>query len=81
MTFYTPTKGERPTVFLCSPTNSTTFTTCCHVAICDDQALCPHCKREIDPPPSNNRFYATRSGRYDAPGFKWVSQEHSYDHS
>jgi len=28
-------------------TNSTMFTECCGVAICDDEARCPHCKREI----------------------------------
>jgi len=28
-------------------TNSTMFTECCGVAICDEQARCPRCKREI----------------------------------
>lgn len=28
-------------------TNSTMFTECCDVAICDDQACCPQCKRDI----------------------------------
>lgn len=36
-------------VFLCSPTNSTMFTSCCQVAILDDEALCPHCKAEVYP--------------------------------
>lgn len=36
-------------VFLCSPTNSTMFTSCCHTAICDDQALCPRCGEEVYP--------------------------------
>ena len=28
-------------------TNSTMFTACCCVAICDDQAKCPKCKRMV----------------------------------
>ena len=36
-------------VFLCSPTNSTMFTNCCQVAICDDQGLCPRCEKEVYP--------------------------------
>ena len=30
-------------------TNSTFFTNCCGVAICDDQANCPRCGKEILP--------------------------------
>lgn len=37
------------TVYLCSPTNSTMFTTCCHVAICDDERRCPVCDEEVHP--------------------------------
>ena len=36
-------------VYLCSPTNSTMFTTCCRVAICDDQQKCPRCKKYVYP--------------------------------
>ena len=28
-------------------TNSTLFTGCCQVAICDDEKCCPLCKREV----------------------------------
>ena len=28
-------------------TNSTMFTECCHVAICDDESCCPVCKRKV----------------------------------
>ena len=35
-------------VFLCSPTNSTMFTTCCEVAILDSEKDCPRCKEEIE---------------------------------
>lgn len=28
-------------------TNSTMFTTCCEVAICNDQRRCPYCNREV----------------------------------
>ena len=38
-----------PTVYHSSPTNSTFFTTCCRVAIGDDEARCPKCKEEIEP--------------------------------
>ena len=37
------------TVFLCCPTNSTMFTTCCQVAICDDETKCPRCKETVEP--------------------------------
>lgn len=37
------------TVFLCGPTNSTLFTTCCEVAVCDDEMVCPHCRQEVQP--------------------------------
>ncbi len=30
-----------------SGTNSTMFTECCSVAICDDQSCCPVCKRKV----------------------------------
>ena len=43
-------------VYLCSPTNSTMFTTCCHTAICDDQANCPSCGVEVLPHSSRGRW-------------------------
>ncbi len=36
------------TVYLDSPTNSTTFTTCCDVAICDNQRKCPACGEAVE---------------------------------
>ena len=36
-------------VFYCSPTNSTFFTACCEVAICDDQQKCPSCRADVYP--------------------------------
>ena len=30
-----------------SGTNSTFFTECCHVAICDCEGICPICKRKV----------------------------------
>jgi hypothetical protein len=44
------------TVFLDSPTNSTLFTTCCEVAICDDQSRCPRCHQEVFPKGRNSRW-------------------------
>jgi len=32
-----------------SPTNSTFFTTCCQVAICNDQQKCPSCHKDVYP--------------------------------
>jgi len=36
-------------VFLCSPTNSQMFTSCCETAICEDEACCPKCGDEVYP--------------------------------
>lgn len=36
-------------VFYDSPTNSTFFTTCCRVAICDHQQKCPQCRQDVYP--------------------------------
>ena len=36
-------------VFLSGPTNSTMFTTCCEVAINDEQGACPRCKQDVQP--------------------------------
>ena len=36
-------------VFYANQYNSTFFTTCCRVAICDDQQKCPHCKKDVFP--------------------------------
>lgn len=47
-----------PTVYLCSPTNSTMFTTCCDVAISAAEANCPSCKEEITPRSSAGRWEA-----------------------
>lgn len=56
-------------VFLCSPTNSTMFTTCCQVAINDDQANCPVCKAEILP--------RSREGRWASAYAPWRRKEES----
>jgi hypothetical protein len=37
------------TVRYSGPTNSTFFTTCCKVAICDDQQVCPRCREDVYP--------------------------------
>ena len=47
-----------PSVRLCSPTNSTMFTTCCGIAIRDDQELCPECRAEITPRSGADRWEA-----------------------
>lgn len=36
-------------VFHCSPTNSTHFTTCCQVAITDSEQRCPRCREDVYP--------------------------------
>ena len=54
-------------VYLCSPTNSQMFTTCCKAAICDDQQKCPRCKKDVYP------FYEGMSDkdRDEAAGGYW----------
>jgi hypothetical protein len=46
------------TIYFCSAFNSTFFTTCCRVAINDDQSLCPKCKTEITPRSHRGRWEA-----------------------
>ena len=43
-------------VYLSSPTNSTMFTTCCQVAICDDEDCCPNCKTDVTPKGRRGRW-------------------------
>lgn len=38
-----------PSVFYDNPFNSTFFTTCCKVAICDNQQRCPRCGKDVYP--------------------------------
>lgn len=46
----------QPTVYLCSRFNSTLFTTCCNVAITDDQKDCPRCRKEVWPSGRRERW-------------------------
>ncbi len=52
------------TVYFCSSTNSTFFTTCCHVAICDDESMCPMCKEEILPRSHRGRWDVAMNAFY-----------------
>ena len=55
-------KGECD-VFLCSPTNSQMFTTCCECAVCDDQSECPRCGAHVRQETSRARWnFAYRRG-------------------
>ena len=45
-------------VYLDNPTNSTLFTTCCNVAICDHQERCPRCKQDVNPKGGRARWEA-----------------------
>lgn len=36
-------------VSYCGPTNSTFFTNCCNVAICDHEQKCPFCRKDVYP--------------------------------
>jgi len=53
-----------PGVFFSSQTNSTFFTTCCRVAICDDQAQCPVCKADVLPRSHEGRWNAAMLALY-----------------
>lgn len=49
-------------VYHCSPTNSTFFTTCCRVAICDYERRCPRCREFVYPDEeSDDRLKIERS--------------------
>jgi hypothetical protein len=52
-------------VRLDSYTNSTLFTTCCGVAICNDQDRCPACGEEV-PYSSQERWEMGMRGLYGA---------------
>ncbi len=53
-----------------SKTNSTLFTTCCNVAICNDQKQCPGCEQVIDLSPQQrwniamDKLYGRKRKRY-----------------
>lgn len=47
-------------VHLCSPFNSTTFTTCCNVAICDHQRRCPQCDKLVEGDNGAERWSAAK---------------------
>lgn len=53
-------------VYSSSPTNSTCFTECCHVAICDDESVCPQCKAEVTPRSPRGRHEMTMIKMYGA---------------
>jgi len=60
-------REETTRTFLCSHTNSTTFTRCCRVAVTRDGERCPRCEREVLPYGSSARWreaydYAKRAG-------------------
>lgn len=46
------------TVYLCSPTNSTMFTTCCDCAVSDNQNACPNCGQAVEPQGASARWSA-----------------------
>lgn len=53
------------TVYLSSPTNSTMFTTCCEVAVGDNQSSCPNCGQSVEPNGGSARWsYAYRQRGY-----------------
>ena len=41
--------NETCSVSLSGPTNSTLFSTCCHVAVCDHHKACPSCGKRVVP--------------------------------
>lgn len=62
-----------PSVYHCSSINSTTFTTCCEVAVSEDFG-CPLCGVEITPHGHNARFSTT----YQHGNGNWFSN-HKFD--
>lgn len=61
------------TVKFANETNSTFFTTCCEVAICDDQATCPLCGEEVEPRSKRGRWDVAMYAMY---GRKQVNEWH-----
>lgn len=56
-------------VHFASADNSTIFTKCCNVAICDDQRCCPVCKVEIAGS-GGSRFTSAMVDWYGAEGYR-----------
>lgn len=52
-------------VYFSSQLNSAFFTTCCRVAICDDQERCPCCKEIVEPRSHAGRWQQA-SGKQNA---------------
>ena len=50
-------------VYLCSPTNSTTFTTCCDTAIGGEEC-CPHCNEPVEGYEKDICYQAVRNNRF-----------------
>jgi hypothetical protein len=47
-----------PTVMLSNPTNSTMFTSCCSMALTEQQTACPSCGQRIEPTEPRYRWEA-----------------------
>ena len=66
-------------VFYCGNTNSTLFTTCCKVAILDDELCCSRCKKPVPYTPRQRHDMAMRdlygSARVDEMRKEWAQKE------
>lgn len=65
-----------PTVRFSGPNNSTFFTTCCGVAICDDQAMCPVCGEEITPRSHRGRWEVAMQTLYSAEELRKIRSQY-----
>jgi len=61
-------------VRFCSHTNSTLFTTCCDVAICEDQDHCPKCGEDV-PYTARERWDMAMKSLYGAERVKKMRAE------
>lgn len=50
-------------VYFCSPTNSTTFTTCCSCAIGEEE-FCPRCKQPVEGYESGIHHQIVKNNRF-----------------
>ena len=62
-------------VHFSSHTNSTKFTDCCQVAICDNEDRCPRCKNEIYPQSAMGRHDMAMERLYGRERLKKIRAE------
>lgn len=69
-----------PTVWFSGPNNSTFFTTCCSVAICEYERDCPVCGLAVEPYEHRSRWEVAMTAMYGVERLRKMRQSYSkYD--